>query len=91
MITKLNHEAFKADYVCSHYHGDPSYGGAHGNRQTGTVAVVSYRPDGRTIMGDGRAMVVWAKLAGGHHHETPGFLNGYTRSDALEMARAAQP
>jgi len=83
----MTHEAFKANYTCSHYHGNPTHS-PFGDRQTGTTNVVNYRPDGRTIMADGRAMVVWAKLGGGHHHETPGFLNGHTREDAISMARS---
>ncbi len=80
----MNHPTFKANYRCSHYHGDPSYGGPHGDRQTGTVTVEYYYADTRTIMGDGRPMVVWAKI-GGAAHTTPGFLNGYTREDALAL------
>jgi hypothetical protein len=80
----MNHATFKARYTCRHYHGDPSYGGPYGDRQTGTITVEYYYADTRTIMDDGTPMVVWAKIADAAT-TVPGFLNGYTREDALAL------
>jgi len=81
----MTHDEFKTNYTCAHYHGDTMYGGPYGTKEVGTVKVSRYVPDERTLMSDDRYMVVWLHCHGGSH-TVPGFLNGYSRNDALKFA-----
>jgi len=81
----MTHEDFKTNYTCARYHGDTVYGGPHGTKEVGTVQAIRYVPDERTLMPDGRYMVVWLHGLEGSLR-VPGFLNGYNRNDALKFA-----
>ena len=82
---RIDHETFKKNYDSARYHGDPIINHRSGEPTGETVVVTYYYQDRRTILPDGRAMVVWVKCFGGAC-TSPGFLKGYTRQDALELA-----
>ncbi len=81
----MTHDEFKTNYTCARYHGDFYYEDSFDNHKVVTVQAIRYVPDERTLMPDGRYMVIWL-----HGLEdslrVPGFLNGYNRNDALSLA-----
>lgn len=81
----MTHEEFKTNYTCARYHGDFFYAERFDNPRAVTVQAIRYVPDERTLMPDGRYMVVWLHGLEGCLR-VPGFLNGYNRNDALSLA-----
>lgn len=81
----MTHEDFKTNYTCAQYHGDFYYDLVNDRVSSTTVQAIRYVPDERTLMPDGRYMVVW--LHGLRNSlRVAGFLNGYNRNDALKFA-----
>ena len=74
----MNHVEFKKAYDCRLFHNDEYVNIL--DRQS--VFIVShYEEDPRTLLDDGRYMVVWAVTPDGMR--TPGYLHGYNRINAL--------
>lgn len=86
----INHSDFRKNYTCDTYHGDVC-----GGKYPYTCKAIAYEIDPRTILDDGKAVVIRVKYlqiglgSGGEivesFYTTFGYLNGYDRNDAIRI------
>jgi len=83
---QITHSYIKENYTCENYHNDDRFFRLWPwsvKELIGKWIVNKYEIDPRTILPDGKPMVIRVQFKDGYN--TFAYLNGYTRNDAIEF------